>query len=76
MPAAQDLGQLGGGGGGGGMSGLASGITGALSSFANQVAKSNAPVSVNPSEWANPPPNPATFTFPTLARNTGGVWYS
>jgi hypothetical protein len=78
-------GGAGGGGGGGGMGAggsglsggqLASGISGILSSFGNVVAKANAPVSVNPAEWANPPPQPATFTFPALSPNTGGVWYS
>jgi hypothetical protein len=87
---AGDIGKGGGGGGGaGGGSGgmgaggsglsggqLASGISGILSSFGNVVAKANAPVSVNPAEWANPPPQPATFTFPALSPNTGGVWYS
>lgn len=66
---------VGGGGGGGGMSnaqlgGLASG---AISAFGKAVQEANAPVSVDPSKWANAPPQGATFAFPTLQRNTGAT---
>jgi hypothetical protein len=54
---------------------LASAITGILSSFANLDKQANAPVTVSPSLWANPPPAPATFSWPQLAPNVGGVWY-
>jgi hypothetical protein len=55
---------------------LASAITGILSSFAKTSQEANAPVSINPSEWANPPPAPATFSWPQLSPNQGGTWYT
>jgi hypothetical protein len=68
-------GGTGGGGMGGGMSGAGKGsaIAGALSAFADQVSKSMAPVTVDPTKWAGPIPNPVYFSAPTLARNTGGT---
>jgi hypothetical protein len=65
-----------GGAGGGGGAGMASAIGGILSSFASQVAKNNAPMSVDPSKWANAPPAPVQFMPPSLRPNQGGTWYT
>jgi hypothetical protein len=62
------------GGGGGAMGGgqspmqnLGFGVANVLSKFGDVVAKANAPVSVNPSTWAGPIPQPASFVWPTLS---------
>jgi hypothetical protein len=49
----------------------------AISAFGDLFAKTHAPVTVDPSAWAAPPPPPASFSFPTLSRNQGGTapWY-
>jgi hypothetical protein len=59
--------------GGGGGAALGSAVASALQNFSKQVQKSMAPVTVDPSKWANAPPSPVYFTPPTLARNIGAA---
>jgi hypothetical protein len=74
--AGADVAGMGGGGGGLSMGQLGGAASGILSSFGKLVQEANKPVSVNPAEWANAPPPPATFSWPMLQPNYGGVMYT